>query len=128
LSTDIYGWNTLHTITTYYQNKIGLVNKCFFATWNRSEKYFLMKEDIQQYNLVGDLFSNNNSNNSDNSDNSNNSNNSNNNNNNNNRYFLEKRFQYFVDWDPMALSIPCQSEYGICLPIHYSTLNANIYL
>jgi hypothetical protein len=72
-----------------------------------------MKEDIQQYNLVGDLFSNNNSNS---------------NNNNNNRYFLEKRFQYFVDWDPMALSIPCQSEYGICLPIHYSTLNANIYL
>jgi hypothetical protein len=56
-------------------------------------KYFLMKEDIQQYNLVGDLFSNNNS--------------DNNSNNNNNGYFLEKRFQYFVDWDPMTLSIPC---------------------
>ncbi|MGK3742481.1 MAG: hypothetical protein ACI90V_009337 [Bacillariaceae sp.] len=52
-----------------------------------------MKEDIQQYNLVGDLFSNNNS--------------DNNSNNNNNGYFLEKRFQYFVDWDPMTLSIPC---------------------
>jgi hypothetical protein len=93
------GYNMVMCISGYYrkENKTGLVDECFLAVMERLRKNnHLRKEDIQQYNLVGDLCTT------------------------DCGYFLERMFLYFVDWDPKVLSTPCTPDYGNWMPIHWS--------
>jgi hypothetical protein len=95
-------WNVLQLIICYDRNENGttdLVDECFSAVWKRlRQKKHLKKEDTREYNLVGRLLTT------------------------DIGIFLESRFSYFVDWDPMILTIPCKPEHGNMLPIHWTAL------
>jgi hypothetical protein len=104
LSTYLDGSSVLLHTTGYYrkERKIGLLDECFSAVWKRlRENSNLMKEDIQQHNLFGYLCSS------------------------DLGYFSQSRFQYVIDWDPKTLSIPCNSDFGNWLPIHWSSGGSN---
>ena len=98
--TDGGEWNVLQVIICYDRIKNGttdLVDECFSAVWKRlRQNNLLKKEDIREYNLVGRMLTN------------------------DIGFFSETRFLYFVDWDPMALTIPCEPEHGNMLPIHWT--------
>jgi hypothetical protein len=92
LSTYTNGTKVLEMIIRYERKEEKnneLLDECFLGVRNRLRKNNNMKkEDIQQYNLVGELCVV------------------------INGYFSEKRFRYFVDWDPMPVSMPCEPEHG----------------
>jgi hypothetical protein len=83
LSTYTNGTKVLEMIIRYQRKEMKnneLLDECFLGVWNRlRENNNMKKEDIQQYNLVGELCVV------------------------INGYFSEKRFRYFIDWDPMPL-------------------------
>ncbi|OEU09074.1 hypothetical protein FRACYDRAFT_248933 [Fragilariopsis cylindrus CCMP1102] len=93
-------WTVLWSIIIYDRTENGttnLVDECFSAVWKRlRQNNHLKKEDIREYNLVGRLLMN------------------------DIGIFSEARLLYFVDWDPMTLTIPCKPERGIMLPIHWA--------
>ena len=101
LFNDYIGMNVLHLIRCYYSEKNNtnneLLDDCFLSILNqlRDDNRF-RKEDIRRY--IGTMFSSINF-----------------------RYFSEKILRYFIDWDPISLSMPCQPEdrKGF-LPIHWS--------
>ncbi|OEU06662.1 hypothetical protein FRACYDRAFT_254216 [Fragilariopsis cylindrus CCMP1102] len=93
-------WNVLHFIICYDRIENGttdLVDECFSAVWKRlRQNNHLKKEDINECNLVGRLLMA------------------------NIGIFSGTRLLYFVDWDPMTLTIPCEPEHGNMLPIHWT--------
>ena len=101
LFNDYIGMNVLHLISCYYSEKNNvkneLLDECFLSILDqlRDDNRF-RKEDIRRY--IGTMFSSINF-----------------------RYFSEKILRYFIDWDPISLSMPCQPEdrKGF-LPIHWS--------
>ena len=100
LSSRPNGLTPLHCIICYVRDEhtINTTDECFSAVVERlREENLLVKEDIQQYKLFGELCSE------------------------NIGPFLASRFWYFIDWDPMTLSIPCEPDNGNFLPIHWSS-------
>jgi len=80
------------------ENTTDATDECFSVVVERLRKEnLLVKEDIQRYNLSGGLCSN------------------------NVGLFLASRFLYYIDWDPMTLSLTCDPE-NSWLPIHWSTI------
>ncbi|OEU10859.1 hypothetical protein FRACYDRAFT_246732 [Fragilariopsis cylindrus CCMP1102] len=98
--TDGEGWNVLQFIICYVRienRTTNLVDECFSAVWKRlRQNNHLKKEDIRECNLVGRLLST------------------------DTGIFSGTRLLYFVDWDPMTLTIPCEPEHGNMLPIHWT--------
>jgi hypothetical protein len=78
-----------------------LLDEWFLTVYKRLRATNLFrKEDIREHNIIGKMFSL------------------------NIGTFLEKRFRYFIDWDPMALTMPCKPKNGNWLPIHYSAFRS----
>jgi len=94
------GYNVLQFILLYVRTEIttNTTDECYSTVVERlREENLFIKEDIQQYNLFGELCSS------------------------DVGSFLASRVQYIIDWDPVTLSMPCEPENGDGLPIHWSS-------
>mmetsp|Transcript_55332 Transcript_55332/g.62641 ORF Transcript_55332/g.62641 Transcript_55332/m.62641 type:complete len:580 (+) Transcript_55332:667-2406(+) len=95
------GRTPLQCIIGYDRNEhtTDATDECYSAVVERlREENLLVKEDIQQYNLLTRGLCGGSG-----------------------GCFQKKQLQYLVDWDPMALSIPCDPDHGTWLFIHWGT-------
>ena len=99
------GGNALQWIICYNRDEYttNVTDECFSAVVERLRKENLfITEDIQQSNLFGELCSS------------------------DVGSFLASRFVYFIDRDPIGLSMPCEPNNGDFLPIHWSIVFQDI--